>query len=67
MDKTYTQKVYYRIVIEGDYSCGNMTEEELANTPDKFHDSVWNYIADNMIEQYSVANIQLSDLSTVEE
>lgn len=67
MEKTYTQKVHYRIVIEGDYSCGNITEEELTNTVNDFHDSVWNYIADNMIDQYLTADIQLSDLRTIEE
>ena len=24
MEKTYTQKVHYKIIIEGDYSCGNL-------------------------------------------
>ena len=41
MKKTYTQKVHYRIVIEGDYSIGNLYEEELFNTAEETHDLIW--------------------------
>ena len=29
MEKTYTQKVHYKIILEGDYSCSNLWEEDL--------------------------------------
>ena len=29
MEKTYTQSVHYKIIIEGDYACANQWEEEL--------------------------------------
>ena len=29
MEKTYTQSVHYKIVIEGDYCCSNLWEEDL--------------------------------------
>ena len=67
MEKTYTQKVHYKIIIEGDYSCGNMWEEELYQEPNDAHDNVLDHIADNIIEYFHNANIVLDNLRTIEE
>ena len=39
MEKTYTQKVHFKFVIEGDYSCGNLWEEELYENAAAFGES----------------------------
>jgi hypothetical protein len=67
MAKTYTQKVHYRIVIEGDYSISNLEEEELCENADEMHDLVWDYIADNICDYYPPKNIVLDNLRTEEE
>ena len=66
MEKTYTQKVHYRIVIEGDYSISNLLEEELYNTAEETHDLVWDYVADNICDYYP-PKITLDNLRTEEE
>lgn len=64
--KTFTQTVHYCITIEGDYFVNDMWEEELATTPEEFHDSVWEYVMDSP-KSYLDANIKLSNLITKEE
>ena len=66
MEKTYTQKVHYRIVIEGDYSIGNLFEEELFNNAEETHDLVWDYVAENIYDYYP-PKITLDNLRTMEE
>lgn len=66
MEKTYTQKVHYRIVLEGDYSLCNLLEEELLNNAEEAHDLVWDYVADNIIDYYP-PKITLDNLITEEE
>ena len=66
MKKTYTQKVHYRIVIEGDYSIGNLYEEELFNTAEETHDLVWDYVVKNICDYYP-PKITLDNLRTKEE
>ena len=65
MEKTFTEKVHYRIVIEGDYSCCNKYEEELHEEPDDLHDIVLNYVTDNIAD--FMPNIILSNLRVIEE
>ena len=67
MEKTYTQSVHYKIVIEGDYSCDNLWEEDLYEDVEEAHDNVWEYVASNIIDYYHTADIELSDLKTMEE
>ena len=67
MEKSYTQKVHYKIVIEGDYSCGNLWEEELYQEANEARDNVLNYIADNIADYFHNANIVLDNLRTIEE
>lgn len=67
MEKTYTQKVHYKIILEGDYSCGNLWEEELCQEANEAHDNVLGYIANNIIECFYNANITLDNLRTIEE
>lgn len=50
MAKTYTQKVHFRIVIEGDYSMGNLLEEELCESAEETKELLWDYVADNICE-----------------
>lgn len=67
MKKTYTQSVHYKIVIEGDYSCGNLWEEDLYEDVEEAHDNVWEHVASNIIDYYLTADIELSNLKTTEE
>jgi hypothetical protein len=65
-EQTYTQKVHYRIVIEGDYSCANCIDEELYNRAEDYHDLVWEHVADNICDFYP-PNIELTNLRTIAE
>ena len=67
MEKTYTQSVHYKITIEGDYSCGNLWEEDLYEDAEEAHDNVQEHIASNIIDYYHTADIELSNLKTTEE
>lgn len=67
MEKTYTQKIHFKIVIEGDYSCGNLWEEELYKNIEEAYDTVWEYVSENIANYYPKANIKLTNLETVEE
>ena len=50
MEKTYTEKVHYRIVIEGDYTVCNKWEEELDTCAEDLHDRVWEFVAENIVQ-----------------
>ena len=67
MEKTYTQSVHYKITIEGDYSRGNLWEEDLYEDAEEAHDNVWEHVAGHIIDYYHTADIELSDLKTREE
>ena len=67
MEKTYTQSVHYKIVIEGEYSCSNLWEEDLYEDVEEAHDNVWEHVASNIIDYYLTADIELSNLKTTEE
>jgi hypothetical protein len=67
MEKTYCQKVHYRIVIEGDYSCANLYEEELWEQAEEAHDCVLDYLGENISDCFSTAKIELTNLRTKEE
>ena len=67
MEKTYTQSVHYKITSEGDYSCGNLWEEDLYEDVEEAHDNVWEHVAGHIIDYYHTADIELSDLKTTEE
>lgn len=67
MGKTYTQEVHFKIVIEGDYSCCNLWEEDLYENAEDYHDCVLDYVGDNIIDYFHNANIKLTNLKTIEE
>ena len=67
MEKTYTQKVHFKIVIEGNYSCGNMYEEDLFENTEDAYDAVWNHVDDNIKDYYYGTDIELTNLETIEE
>lgn len=69
MEKTYQQKIHYRVVIEGDYSVGNMWDEDLYQTPEEAHDNVLEHLYENFTEILNSPKfkIELSDLRTKEE
>ena len=67
MEKTYTQSVHYKIIIEGDYSCSNLWEEDLYEYAEEAHDNVWEHVAGHIIDYYLTADIELSNLKTAEE
>lgn len=69
MEKTYEQKIHYRVVIEGDYTVGNMWEEDLYQAPDETHDQVIEHLYENFSEILNDPKfkIELSDLRTEEE
>ena len=66
MNKTYTQTVHYRIVLEGDYSICNLYEEELRNSAEEMHDLIWEYVAGSIADYYP-PDMSLSNLTTEEE
>lgn len=43
-EKTYREKVHYKIIIEGDYSIVNCLEEELRGSAEAMHDLVLDYL-----------------------
>lgn len=65
-EKTYTQSVHFKIIIEGNYSCGSLWDEDLLQDADEFHDIVLDHVGDNIIHYFHNANIELTDLKTVE-
>ena len=69
MEKTYEQKVHYRIVIEGDYSVGNNWKEDLYDAPEDAHDNIIDWLYDDFGEVMLRSNFQmeLSDLRIKEE
>ena len=67
MEKTYTQKVHFKIVIEGDYSCGNLWEEELYENAEEAYDTVKDYLIGNIMDYDDKMNIELTNLETIEE
>ena len=69
MEKTYQQKIHYRVVIEGDYSVCNMWDEDLYQAPEEAHDNVLEHLYENFTEILNSpkCKIELSDLRTEEE
>lgn len=67
MKKTYTQKVHYRIVIEGDYSISNLYEEELFNTAEETHNLIWGHVSNHICDYYPSIIMTLDNLRTEEE
>lgn len=67
MKKTYTQTVHYKFVIEGEYSCCNVWEEELYQNAQEASDNVLDYIGENIDEFLLSSNIKLTNLITTEE
>ena len=69
MEKTYQQKVHYRVVVEGDYSVCDMWEEDLYQTPEEAHDNVLEHLHKNFAEILNSpkCKIKLNDLRTKEE
>lgn len=65
MEKTYTEKVHYRIVIEGDYTVCNKWEEELDTCAEDLHDRVWEFVAENIVDYYppkmELTNFQITE------
>lgn len=67
MEKSYTQTVHFKIVLEGDYSCGNLWEEELYQEAHEARDNVLEHIADNIIDYFHNIDVALDNLRTIEE
>jgi hypothetical protein len=69
MEKTYRQKIHYRVVIEGDYSVCDMWDEDLYQAPEEAHDNVLEHLYENFAEILNSPKfkIELSDLRTEEE
>jgi hypothetical protein len=53
MEKTYTEKVHYKIIIEGDYVRENLLEEELCDSAEEMHDLVLDYLGDDTCVLFS--------------
>lgn len=68
-EKTYQQTVHYQVVIEGDFSCGNMWEEDLYETPEEFRWGFREWFYESLTEIMNSPNckIELSNLRTEEE
>ena len=67
MRKTYTQTVRYRFVIEGEYSCCNMWEEDVIESEENIDDYVLDYIGENINDFLISDNLKIIDLTTIEE
>lgn len=69
MEKTYEQRIHYRVVIEGDYTVCNIWEEDLYQAPDEAHDQIIEHLYENFSEILNDPKfkIELSDLRTEEE
>jgi hypothetical protein len=67
MEKTYCQKVHYKIVIEGEYSCCNLYEEELWKNAEEAHDCVLDKLGDDISNHLNTTKIELTNLRTEEE
>ena len=69
MEKTYNQKVHYRVTFEGDFDCGRMLEDELVQTPDEMSWWFKEWLYESMTELLNSPNckIELTDLRTTEE
>lgn len=69
MEKTYNQKVHYRVIFEGDFDRGNMLEEELFETPEEMKWGFKDWLYEDMIELLNSPNckIELTNLRTTEE
>lgn len=69
MEKTFTQRIHYRIVIEGEYNVGDMWEEDLYQAPEEAHDNVLEYVHERFSELLDRPNskIELTNLRTEEE
>ena len=69
MEKTYEQRIHYRVAIEGDYTVCNMWEEDLYQAPDEAHDQVIEHLYENFSEILNDPKfkIELSNLRTEEE
>jgi hypothetical protein len=69
MEKTYMQRIRYRVVIEGEYSVYDVREEDLYQTPEEAHDNVIEYMYENFSELIHNPSfkLELTDLHTEEE
>lgn len=69
MEKTYEQKVHYRIVIEGDYTMREKLKEELYDEPEEAYDCIIDWLYDDFgdVVHNSKFQVELSDLSAKEE
>jgi hypothetical protein len=67
MEKTYCQKVHYKIVIEGDYSCCNLYKEELWENAEEAHDCVLDKLGSDIYGLFCAAKVELTDLRTEED
>lgn len=69
MEKSYTQKVHYRIILEGDWSCDNMKKEDLHEDAEDAYGVVLDYICDNFVDLIyeNRFRFELTDLRTIEE
>lgn len=67
MEKTYCQKVHYKITIEGEFSCCNLYGEELWQEAEDAHDCVLDYLGNDVCKLFQKAKIELTGLRTEEE
>ena len=69
MEKTYTQKIHYRVTFEGDFDCGRILEEDLFQTPEEMKWGFKEWLYESMTELLNSPNckIELTDLRTTEE
>ena len=69
MEKTYTQKIHYRVIFEGDFDWGRILEEDLVQTPEgiKWEFKEWLYESITELLNSPNCKIELTDLRTTEE
>ena len=68
MSETYTEKAHFRIIIEGDYSSGNLLKEEVdSESTGTLQDAIWDYVTNNIIDYYRDADIKIDKLEIIKE
>ena len=69
MEKTYTQKIHYRVIFEGDFDWGRILEEDLVQAPEEMKWGFKEWLYESMTELLNSPNckIELTDLRTTEE
>lgn len=60
MGKTYTQKIHYRVIFEGDFDWGCILEEDLVQTPEEMKWEFKEWLYESMTELLNSPTVRLN-------